>query len=1035
MKVLDKVNLEFPAGELVFLVGYSGSGKSTISSIILRMYDITSGIILVDGAPITSLSSKWLRDNITVVEQQSVLFNTSIEDNIKLGSCIEDCEHEISSLQLQESIDFALLQSIIDASANGLDTIVGVGGSRLSGGQRQRIALARARIRDTPILILDESVSALDLKSRIRIMQHVRKWRKGKTTIIITHEIEQIGNHDKYFMLAQGKNVSQGYGSDLRRLKGLPSTPEDMDPFADDFNSLQSPASEKRMSMPDLTELFKSHHRENSEQSEFSIGPLKNTESETVRYSKFVRNSVFRPQSALYFVPPVSEPDQEDKWYIPPIPESINKSDVHASETEVSKRHMSINLDALSKKAPAMKPRPLSLLPTRQVKIIRPASTPPNFSPPPSPALYMPKVTYVEDHVGDGPDLEANNNQEYMKYISAQEAASLHVSSIYIFKACYSHLNHKGLLWLGIIVSVVNGAVTPIFSFVISKLIAYMVSVRLTNDSPPIMWILLAIGIAVFDSGTTYARALILGFVADRWVRDMREKAFATILLQDMEWYSNNKIETNDISTLIITHSEDIRSIVTSLLSVTATSISLALLCIIWVMISGWRLCLLGLSLVSLYYLASAFTKFVVVRWEGKCIELNAMLEELIHETVSGIRTLRILALEKMFVRRYDAADGDLQAARLRDSIYSGVSFGITSFIPFLCQSLLLWYGMKLIADNIYSSGTILTVYSILFFSIASVSTLLQAVPQMHTKYLTCLRLFQILDYKPELSKEHKGQQSKVRFAHGMIEFKDVHFSYVSQYDADDKEETRQKAAAALDASKRKVTKVRGLFEPQNYEKPLVKVLDSFTATVPALKTTAIIGPSGSGKSTLVALLTKLYAPTAGKILVDGMNLQNVDTDLLRQDVAVVGQMPLHFFDGTIYENICFAIPGPKPTLEEVRNICRDCAIDDFVSSLPEGYETRIGGSTGPVSSGGTSLLSGGQMQRIGIARALIRRPKILVLDECTSGLDQVSTDAIKKTLTSFKGKMTVLIITHQADVASIADMVITVNEGRRVDL
>lgn len=1036
-------------------MGSSGSGKSTISNIILRMYDISSGVILIDGSPLPFLNTKWLRDNITVVEQQSVLFNSSIVDNIKLGRVSSPGGEPLQAVtpeELQEAIDFALLASVIEESDRGLDTIVGVGGSRLSGGQRQRVALARARIRDTPILILDESVSALDVSARARVMQAVRTWRAGRTTVIITHELSQIRDDDKFYMLSHGKVIKKGHGRDLNDNSGdlssvmtLKTNPSptfstyshSINSFSDCYNVSDKQQRHRSMSLPDSLVPEKILRPSSITTNKFQNTP--------VRYSKFERNSMLRPQSALFFVSPVAEPYRDDNEYdpssffmkytfeLPPLPAT---PDIGVS---TSGHIQSTVLE----------------LPAKQKTLSRPLSSPPDYFTShqsffdhdanycdPSSESAQTKTNFNTVVNATKIDDSGDLHNHYHKYISAPEASNYNVSTMHILYMCYKRINNKKLLWLGILISVVNGALTPLFSFVIARLITYMVTPTDSNgpsQSYPKYWIVIALALALTDGLTTYGRTLTLGYVADQWVCCMRERALRTVLLQDVTWHTQNNIETNDLTALIINSSEEIRSIVTVLLAVTVTTISLSLICLIWVLVLSWRLCLVGIALISLYYFSAVFSKYVVVRWEGKCIHLNALLEEHIHETVSGIRTLRILGLERLFVRRFDAAAKNLRTAKVRDSFYSGASFGLNGLIPYVAQGILFWYGMKLIADQVYSPSKVLMVYTIIFFSISSISTLLAALPQMHTTFLVCFRLFQIQDFNPSLTRELSGKQIKARLTNGKIEFSNLYFSYLSADNNMISSDDKVKSVVCKEdldptASRRKITKVKALFGPQLTNKKFVRVLESFSATIPARKTTAIIGPSGSGKSTLVALLTKLYAPTGGRVLIDDMDLQSLDTNLVRQDIAVVGQMPLNFFNGTIYENIVFALPAGSPqSIDDVRAVCRDCAIDEFISSLPEGYNTRIGGSTGPISSGGTSLLSGGQMQRIGIARAIIRNPKILILDECTSGLDQVSTEAIKRTLCNLSGRMTVLIITHQASVAAIADFVIKVADGRRV--
>ena len=179
--VLKSASFFFPAGETTFVIGKSGSGKSTLGQLLTRFYLPTSGEIHIDGTPIQSLSISWIRNNITILEQKSVLFNESIFTNIAFGRR----EHSaIGKRDMQNSIDLAMLQGTIDSMPNGVNTCVGSGGNFLSGGQKQRVAIARAKLRDTPILILDEPTSALDSANRIAVMKAIRNGVKGRQQLL-----------------------------------------------------------------------------------------------------------------------------------------------------------------------------------------------------------------------------------------------------------------------------------------------------------------------------------------------------------------------------------------------------------------------------------------------------------------------------------------------------------------------------------------------------------------------------------------------------------------------------------------------------------------------------------------------------------------------------------------------------------------------------------------------------------------------------------------------------------------------------------
>jgi ATP-binding cassette subfamily B (MDR/TAP) protein 1 len=215
--VLQPSTFFFPAGETTFVIGKSGSGKSTLGQLLMRFYLPTSGDILIDGKPLNEINVNWTRNNITLLEQNSVLFNDSVLRNIAFGS---KNHQEITGYDAEAAINMAMLQSTIDSLPQELDTCVGPGGSFLSGGQRQRVAIARARLRDTPILILDEPTSALDRTNRLAIMKGIREWRRGKTTIIITHDMSQILEDDFVYVLEQGSIAHSGYRQEIKKQPG-----------------------------------------------------------------------------------------------------------------------------------------------------------------------------------------------------------------------------------------------------------------------------------------------------------------------------------------------------------------------------------------------------------------------------------------------------------------------------------------------------------------------------------------------------------------------------------------------------------------------------------------------------------------------------------------------------------------------------------------------------------------------------------------------------------------------------------------------
>jgi ATP-binding cassette subfamily B (MDR/TAP) protein 1 len=207
VKILNDFNLRIKSGETVALVGPSGCGKSTIIQLIQRFYDTNSGDVLIDGKRIKDLNVEWLRQQIGVVGQEPVLFDTSIAENIRLGSK----EKTISKEDIERACIEANCHEFIDKLPEKYETYVGDKGAQMSGGQKQRIAIARALISKPKILLLDEATSALDLQSEHLVQSALDRASKGRTTIIVAHRLSTIINSDRIIFIENGK-VLERYG-------------------------------------------------------------------------------------------------------------------------------------------------------------------------------------------------------------------------------------------------------------------------------------------------------------------------------------------------------------------------------------------------------------------------------------------------------------------------------------------------------------------------------------------------------------------------------------------------------------------------------------------------------------------------------------------------------------------------------------------------------------------------------------------------------------------------------------------------------
>ena len=213
--VLDNISLTIPAGQRVGLVGPSGAGKTTITKLLMRLDDTTGGIITIDGQDISQVTQESLRHAISFVLQEPLLFHRSLRENILYGKL--DANDE----ELARAIKAARADEFIDHLPRGLDTVVGERGVKLSGGQRQRIAIARAILKDAPILILDEATSALDSESEKLIQASLDTLMKGRTSIVIAHRLSTISKLDRIIVLENGTIVEDGSHTALLKQNGI----------------------------------------------------------------------------------------------------------------------------------------------------------------------------------------------------------------------------------------------------------------------------------------------------------------------------------------------------------------------------------------------------------------------------------------------------------------------------------------------------------------------------------------------------------------------------------------------------------------------------------------------------------------------------------------------------------------------------------------------------------------------------------------------------------------------------------------------
>jgi len=214
-EVLKGINLSIKTGEVLAIVGSSGGGKTTLANLLPRFFDVTSGVITIDGHDIRDVTIKSLRGQIGLVTQQTILFNDTVRNNIGYGDQNLSENEIIAAAKAAHALDF------ITSLSEGFDTVIGESGTKLSGGERQRLSIARALLKDSPILILDEATSSLDTESEREIQKALDNLIKDRTTLIIAHRLSTIKNADRIIVIQDGRIVEEGTHETLLARNGV----------------------------------------------------------------------------------------------------------------------------------------------------------------------------------------------------------------------------------------------------------------------------------------------------------------------------------------------------------------------------------------------------------------------------------------------------------------------------------------------------------------------------------------------------------------------------------------------------------------------------------------------------------------------------------------------------------------------------------------------------------------------------------------------------------------------------------------------
>ncbi|KAG9518990.1 multidrug resistance-like protein, partial [Aureobasidium melanogenum] len=559
------------------------------------------------------------------------------------------------------------------------------------------------------------------------------------------------------------------------------------------------------------------------------------------------------------------------------------------------------------------------------------------------------------------------------------------------------------IIALGLAASIISGGIILGEAIVFGNLI----SVLNNTDSPnfrnradffSLMFFILAL-IAFFSYS---GNGCCFGIVSSHFVAKIQHISLASILRQDMQWFSGRSVSSlmtslnSDAGQLACLSGVAIGTIFTVIVSVTGG--------IILAHVVAWKIAVVLLAAVPVMITAGYVRLRVLALAENRHRSAYNDAASIAAEACRGIRTIASLGRERGVSETFKAAIKEPYDKGIRFTLITNTLLALSFSITYFVYALAYWWGAKQVRNGSYSELDFFIVLPALLFSAQSAGQIFSLSPEMSRAGIAARNVFGLHDQQPTIA-DGNTKQSQVSpnsektvpaltektdaSLGGWIEFKDVSLCYPS--------------------------------------KPQHPALQNVNISVKPGEFIALVGPSGAGKSTIVSLLQRFYDPTTGSVQLDGQDIREVTVSQHRARLGLVPQEP-DLFPGSISYNISLgAALGQSVTQADIEEICAKCGIHDFIMSLPEGYSTECGTNG--------SKLSGGQKQRVAVARALIRSPEVLLLDEYTSALDAHSEQQIKEAVDGASIGRTTIVVAHRLSTVQHADRIFVFDNGRVLEV
>ncbi|KAI4487522.1 hypothetical protein M0804_005671 [Polistes exclamans] len=530
---------------------------------------------------------------------------------------------------------------------------------------------------------------------------------------------------------------------------------------------------------------------------------------------------------------------------------------------------------------------------------------------------------------------------------------------------------------------IVSSTVTMAVPFCLGKVIDIIYNVNVDKMTEKLNQLCIVLfGVFMIGAISNFCRIYLMSTAGHRITYTLRKKAYTAILSQETAMFDTKS--TGELVGRLTGDAQLVSYAVTSNVSDGLRSLIMTTSGISMMFYISPQLALVGLSVVPIVAGIAIINGRYLKKISRNVQDSLAVLNTEAEERISNIRIVKAYAQEIQEVKRYSSKLQDVLKLCYKESLYRGIFFGMTGLSGNVIILSALYYGGVMVSDSTITIGNLSAFLLYAAYVGISLNGLSSFYSELNKALGASSHLFELIDRKPKIP--IKGGKILENELTGDIIFQNVNFSYP----------TRQNSL----------------------------ILRDFNLHIPKHSITAIVGSSGSGKSTVAMLLLRLYDPCKGSVLLDDHDLKELDPIWVKSQIGVVPQEPI-LFSGTIKENILYGTENV--TEHEIEEISKKAHVLEFTNKMKDGLNTIVGekGIT----------LSGGQRQRIAIARALVKKPKILIFDEATSALDAESERFVQEALEHATHGKTVLTIAHRLSTIKNADKIVVIDQGEVVEI